>query len=185
MAFLPSLERNPVLLNVFKAFPATVEPLLDYHEALMRGASPLSPAERELIAAVVSTLNDCRYCAGVHTATAEYLGVAPGSVARLAEEGTAPGIEPKLQPLISYVRKLTEAPTSLSRADADAVFAAGWEEQALHDAVAVCCLFNFMNRYVEGLGIEADADYFILAGERLGCGGYEGLKDLLGLARGG
>ena len=38
--------------------------------------------------------------------------------------------------------------------------ASGWDEKALHDAVSVCALFNFMNRYVEGLGIKAGADYF-------------------------
>jgi hypothetical protein len=40
------------------------------------------------------------------------------------------------------------------------VLAAGWQEQALHDAVAVCGLFSLMNRLVEGLGISAGEDYF-------------------------
>jgi hypothetical protein len=34
--------------------------------------------------------------------------------------------------------------------DADAMLAAGWAEQALHDAVAVCGLFNMMNRAGRG-----------------------------------
>jgi hypothetical protein len=40
------------------------------------------------------------------------------------------------------------------------MLAAGWAEQALHDAVAVCGLFNMMNRLVEGLGITAGEGYF-------------------------
>lgn len=63
----------------------------------------------------------------------------------------------------------------MSQADADAVFAASWEDQALHDAVSVCALFNFMNRLVEGHGIKAGADYFRLASARLREGGYAGL----------
>jgi len=59
------------------------------------------------------------------------------------------------------------------------VLAAGWEEQALHDAVAVCGLFNMMNRLVEGLGISAGEDYFRMAAQRLAGAGYAGLKDLL------
>jgi len=51
MTFLPSLPDNAKLLDVFRAHPETAHPLLDYHEALMRGPSPLSIAERELIAA--------------------------------------------------------------------------------------------------------------------------------------
>ena len=59
------------------------------------------------------------------------------------------------------------------------MLAAGWEEQALHDAVAVCGLFNLMNRLVEGLGITAGEDYFRAAARRLADAGYSGLKDLL------
>lgn len=64
MTFLPSLPDNARLLDVFRAYPDTAFPLLDYHEALMRGPSPLSIAERELIAAYVSGLNACDYCYG-------------------------------------------------------------------------------------------------------------------------
>lgn len=37
-------------------------------------------------------------------------------------------------------------------ADAAAVYDAGWDEQALFDAVSVCALFKLMNRIVEGSG---------------------------------
>ena len=70
MAYLPSLPGDAVLLDVFRAYPDTARPLLDYHQALLRGPSPLSVAERELIAAFVSGLNACGYCHGVHTAAA-------------------------------------------------------------------------------------------------------------------
>ena len=56
---------------------------------------------------------------------------------------------------------------------------AGWEEQALHDAVAVCGLFSLMNRLVGGLGITAGEDYFAAAASRLADGGYSGLRDLI------
>ncbi len=47
MTFLPSLPDDAVLLDVFRAFPQTARPLLEYHQALLRGPSPLSVAERE------------------------------------------------------------------------------------------------------------------------------------------
>jgi hypothetical protein len=60
------------------------------------------------------------------------------------------------------------------------VYAAGWDEQALHDAVSVCALLNFMNRLVEGLGITATPDYYRTSSQRLvGAAGYAGLRDLL------
>jgi hypothetical protein len=57
-------------------------------------------------------------------------------------------------------------PTRMRQADADAVFAAGWDEAALHSAIAVCCLFNFMNRLVEAHGIEADRASFSERGRK-------------------
>ena len=39
-----------------------------------------------------------------------------------------------------------------AQADADAVFAAGWDERALHDAIAVTARMGFMQRLVEGHG---------------------------------
>jgi hypothetical protein len=41
-------------------------------------------------------------------------------------------------------------------ADAAAVYAAGWDEQALFDAISVCALFNLMNRIIEGSGVRHD-----------------------------
>jgi hypothetical protein len=43
---------------------------------------------------------------------------------------------------------------------------AGWDETALHSAIAVCCLFSFMNRLVDGHGIEADATLFAERGRK-------------------
>jgi uncharacterized peroxidase-related enzyme len=175
MAFLGSLPDGAVLRDVFAAFPHTSRPLLEYHQVLLRGPSPFSVAERELIAAYVSGLNACGYCHGVHTATARALGVDEGVVARLLDAVDGAPVEARMKPVLRYVRKLTQTPSRIMAADAEAVFAAGWDERALHDAVSVCALFNFMNRLVDGLGIQADAGYFGVAAERLASQGYVGL----------
>ena len=86
MAYLPSLPADAVLLDVFRAYPDSARPLMDYHQALLRGPSPLSVAERELIAAYVSGLNACGYCHGVHTATAQAFAVGEATLAALLTE---------------------------------------------------------------------------------------------------
>lgn len=43
------------------------------------------------------------------------------------------------------------------QADADAIFEAGWDERAFQDVVMVCAMFNFMNRLVDGFGIQQTA----------------------------
>jgi hypothetical protein len=59
-------------------------------------------------------------------------------------------------------------------ADFDAAYEAGWTDDAIQDAVVVACLFNFMNRLVSTLGIEADEAYLAGAGERIRDEGYSG-----------
>ena len=73
------------LLNVFRAFPESARPLIEYHEVVLRGPAPFSEAERELIAAYVSSLNQFGYCTSVHVATAENLGIPAGLVRKLVE----------------------------------------------------------------------------------------------------
>ena len=179
MSYLNSLPDDAVLMDVFKLYPETSRPLLDYHEVVMRGPSPFSVAERELIAAYVSGVNSCGYCHGVHTVAAEACGIATGVVpAAVADLDSAP-VPENMRPVLRYADKLTRTPAELTRADADEVFAAGWDEHALHSTVMVCALFNFMNRMVEGHGITAGAEYFALSGHRLKEVGYAGLNRLL------
>lgn len=179
MPFLPSLRDGSSLLDVFKTFPDTSQPLLEFHEVLLRGPSPFTEAERELIAAYVSRLNGCRYCHGVHTATAEQLGVAVGTVERLVEDIDLAPVSESMRPVLRYAEKLTNEPSGVTKADADAILAAGWNETAIYHAVAVTALFNFMNRLVEGLGIELDPAYVEVASRRLAERGYSPLIDQL------
>lgn len=177
--FLKHTSGNGTLMSVFQAFPGTSIPLIDYHEALLRGPSPLTVAERELIAAYVSGVNACGYCHGIHKVTAEQFGIAEGVLVALLENVEEAPIDDKMKPLLRYVEKLTKTPYRMSPEDADAVFAAGWDDQALHDAVSVCALFNMMNRLVDGLGVQADAAYTKFSAERLAEKSYKTLADML------
>lgn len=156
MPVFPSIEGEPGLDKVFRRFPHTVMPLLEYHDRLLRDWSPLTIAERELIAAYVSGLNSCTYCHGAHVVAARAFGVDPNLFEGLMADLETSGVDDKLKPILAYVGKLTRTPSMMTDADADRVYAAGWNEQALFDAISVCALFNFMNRIVEGSGIKAN-----------------------------
>ncbi len=158
MPFLSCLPENHHLSDVFKAFPHHVKPLLEYHDVLLRGESPLTLRERELIAAFVSGLNACSFCFGAHRVYAELYGTEEGALDKLLEDIDTAPIDDKLKPLFRYLKKLTEEPSRITQADADAVLTAGWSERALFDAVSVCALFNFMNRIIEGTGTKVNPD---------------------------
>jgi uncharacterized peroxidase-related enzyme len=66
---------------------------------------------------------------------------------------TAP-IPDREKALFDYLEKLNRAPASMRQADADALKAHGWSDGEIYDAVTVCALFNFFNRWIDGTGVE-------------------------------
>lgn len=180
MSYLRNLPADAKLLDVFKLYPRHFLPLIEYHQQLLREESPFSVPERELIAAYVSALNACRYCAGVHAATARRFGVDEAVLGQLIQNPSTADIPERMKPVFRYVKKLTETPAKLTSADVTEFFAVGWDDRALHDAVAICALFNCMNRLVEGFGISAAEDYFETSAGRLSSTeGYHMLARLL------
>ncbi len=168
MALFPSLPDNPHLADVYRKFPKQLRPLLNYHDVLLRGESPLSVAERELIAAFVSGLNACNFCFGAHKIYAKAFGIDENLIDTLVNDFDAAPVDEKLRPILAYVAKLKDLPARLTSKYADAVYAAGWSEEALFDAIQVAALFNYMNRIIEGTGVTFDyADEPALSDEEL------------------
>ncbi len=156
MALFPSLPETPHLADVYRRFPEHVKPILEYHDLLLRGESPLTIGERELIAAYVSGLNACKFCYGAHKLYAELFGFDPVVIEKMvANLYTAP-VDEKLKPLLSYAGKLITLPPGLTEADAKAVYDAGWSERALFDTIQISALFSYMNRVIEGTGVAYD-----------------------------
>ena len=156
MSLFPSLGKTPHLSDVFKAFPEAVRPLLEYHDIVLRGESPLTVSERELIAAFISGLNACTFCYGAHKIYARLFGADEAVIDAMVKDLETAPVPEKMRPILAYVKKLTRLPSTLRAADAQAVYEAGWSERALYDAVQVCALFNFMNRIIEGTGVSFD-----------------------------
>ncbi|MGV6801557.1 MAG: carboxymuconolactone decarboxylase family protein [bacterium] len=156
MSLFPSLPDTPHLADVFRAFPEQVKPLLAYHDLLLRGDSPLSIAQRELIATYISSLNACQFCFGAHRIYAKVFGISDRIIDALMDDIDMAPIDEALKPIFHYVRQLNTLPAQITDQHAAAVYQAGWSERALYDAIQICALFNFMNRIIEGTGVSFD-----------------------------
>lgn len=155
MPFFPAFPDDAGVATIYKAHPQIYRPWIRMGEEVMTKDSPLSQGERELIATYVSSLNDCDYCRTTHLPSMQAHGIEQSVVdALLADIDSAP-VEHRLKPIFAFARKLTLSPAQMSRADADAVYDAGWDEDALHAVICVVCRFNFMNRLVMGHGLIA------------------------------
>lgn len=152
--FLKKLATSE-LKEVFRAFPEVSHPLALHRHALMRGPSPFTPAERELIAAFTSMLNACSYCYAEHNAVAASFGLSADLLQSLFDDIEASPVDVRMRPVFHYVKKLTLSPSRVVAADVEPIFAAGWDDTAVFHAASVCGLFCLDNRLVQGLGVPA------------------------------
>lgn len=160
MPFFSSLRAKAGIGDVLKLNPDVRRPMAEMGRAIMRGDSPLTAADREVIASYVSGLNGCDYCLGGHAEIAVNLGIDRGLFDKLLDDVETAPVEAKFKPILRFVKKLTLEPRTIKQADVDDVLAAGWSERALHDAILVCARFSFMNRLALGHGLDPIAEDF-------------------------
>lgn len=90
----------------------------------------------------------------------------------LEDVGSAP-IPDAEKALFAFVETLNDRPGEVGRADIDRLKAAGWTDEAIYDAVSVCALFNFYNRWIDGTGVQGmSAEMYQRSGQRIAQVGY-------------
>lgn len=125
-------------------------PMGAWTHAAMRGPSPWSVAERELMAAMVAKWNSSAFCIGAHGAVAAKTMKRPSVDAVLSDFRTAP-ISPALKAVLVFLEIMTLRPMELSAEDAAAALRSGVTDDALRDAIAVATVFNIIARYADAL----------------------------------
>ena len=90
----------------------------------------------------------------------------------LADFRTAP-IGEKDRALFTFIEKVNRASNQIGPHDIQTAVAAGWTEEALYDAITVCALFNFYNRWIDATGVhDMLASAYEVSGQRLKEFGY-------------
>ena len=75
--------------------------------------------------------------------------------------------------LLRYIAKVNDKPGALSQADVDDVKKVGWSDGAIFDAVTVCAVFNFFNRWIDGTGVpDVPRDFYSQQAPQDGRMGY-------------
>lgn len=175
MAHISLPEGLPGITGPMAAYPETERHLSGLAEALLRGPSSLTPAERELIATHVSSGNECHFCTQSHAAAARELYGSEREVVDLAlcNVQTAPLTE-KLKALLNIAGKVRQDGRLVTNEDVEGARAAGADDKAIHDTVLIAAAFCMYNRYVDGLATWAPAEpeAYKESGVRLATLGY-------------
>ncbi len=159
MAHINVPEGVPGIRSLVMFRPETGKPLYELAQALLRHPSTLSEADRELIAAYVSSKNECMFCMSSHAAAARYLYQDEKDIVDFVLDDylNAP-ISDKLKSLLNIAAKVQQDARLVSTEDVQHAKELGATEQEIHDTVLIAAAFCMFNRYVDGLASFTPAD---------------------------
>ncbi len=110
---------------------------------------------------------------GSHAAVAAELLEDRGIVDLVLEDHLSPEVPEDWRALFTLVMKVNGAAAKVSEADIDAARSAGWNEEAIYDAITTCALFNFFNAWVDGAGVPGlTAEAYRESARRMAWGSY-------------
>lgn len=149
----------PGITGLLNFRPETGRPLSELAEVLLRGPSTLSRGERELIAAYVSSRNECRFCASSHSAfAAAQLPEGARLVGQVCADPERAEVPAKLKALLAIAGAVQQGGLNVTEQQVAAARAAGATDAEIHDCVLIAAAFCMYNRYVDGLAATTPLD---------------------------
>ena len=120
--------------------------------------SSLSPGERELIAAYVSSLNNCAYCQAAHGCVAAAHLHDSQLVESVKVDFESSESSPKMKALLRIAGMVQKSGREVTSEAVASAKKEGASDMDIHDTVLIAAAFCMFNRYVDGLGTEMPGD---------------------------
>jgi uncharacterized peroxidase-related enzyme len=175
MAHIAVPEGVPGIRSLVLFRPDTGKHLYELAQVLLRDPSPLTAAERELIAAHVSAKNNCTFCRESHAAAArELYGDQRGVVDCVMSGVSDVPISNKMTTLLTIAGKVQQSGKSVTDENIEEARKHGATDRDIHDTVLIAATFSMFNRYVDGLASFTPTDPTIYEemGKRMSTIGY-------------
>ena len=127
------------------------------YRAMMADPSPLSGAQAEMIAVVVSATNGCSYCVSHHgPKLASALG--DEALARaVAADYREANLAARDRVLCDHAVALTCEPSERTQADLERLREYGFDDAAIVKATMIAGYYNLTNRLANSLGVELES----------------------------
>lgn len=175
MAHINVPEGIPGIRSLVMFRPETGKHLYELAQVLLRDPSPLSAAERELIAVHVSARNNCMFCMSSHAAAARELFADRHEVVDcVIHNESTPLLSDKMKALINIAGKVQQNGKLVTDEDVAEARKYGAGDRDIHDTVLIAATFSMFNRYVDGLAslTPHDPREYEPMGKRLATMGY-------------
>ncbi|MCZ6830284.1 MAG: hypothetical protein O7F73_11990 [Gammaproteobacteria bacterium] len=146
---------------------------VDVGRSILISQSQLTHKDREMMAAYCLSLNNALQPINVHSRNFSLLGGERWLIQDLVRDPGYQSIDERFRPLLCIIRKATEKADSVTRADVEAAYEAGWNGHTIHLVATLTGFFNQMARWVNILGMKYDEEEVQGSSEFLTTTGYQ------------
>lgn len=149
-------EETANVLKVHSLKPKTLKAHMTLYETIMFGESDLSRKQREMIGVVVSSANACPYCASHHGEAMVDVSGDRQLMENIANDYKKAGLNQEDLAICAYSEKLTKTSYKITEDDINYLRSVGLSDEAIFDVNQIAAYFNYVNRIVDGLGVELE-----------------------------
>jgi uncharacterized peroxidase-related enzyme len=159
---MPYISQNtdlPGIIGLMNYRTDTGKFIAEFTEMLLRGDSPLTRGEREVISTYVSLLNGCNFCRAAHESIArKVLAEESNLVDIIYHDLDSANISEKLKILLKIAAKVQKSGHDVTADDIQQAKLQGATDREIHDTVLISAAFCMFNRYVDGLSAATPED---------------------------
>jgi uncharacterized peroxidase-related enzyme len=159
-------EKAGFIPNVFLTLahrPDEFRAFFAYHDALMlREASALTKAEREMIVVATSGVNHCQYCVVAHGAILRIYAKNPQVADQVAIDHRKADVTPRQKAMLDFAVKLARTPEAVGEPDRATLRAHGFGEEDIWDIGAITAFFALSNRMAHLIEMRANDEFYLL-----------------------
>lgn len=142
------------IMKIHSLDPASMKNHLDLYLSIMFQSTSLNREERELVAVVVSALNNCSYCINHHTEALNQYWKDDKKINMLIQDYKSIDFPIRTLAILNYAEKLTITPGLVNEFDVQNLRIHDLSDEDILNLNLVVSYFNFVNRIANGLGVE-------------------------------
>lgn len=146
------------ILKIHSLLPKTMKDHMDFYTHIMFNKSTIPREEKELIAVVVSTLNNCSYCIHHHAQALNYYWNDKRKIDELIETVEYTNLSARKQAILSYAESLTKKPNQVTEEDIKRLRSYDLSDKEILEIALIISYFNFVNRMALGLDVTFTED---------------------------
>lgn len=142
------------IMKIHSLNPDAMLKHMELYKSIMFGKSNISREVKEMIAVVVSVVNQCDYCVNHHAEALNYYWKDQGKLQKFIKDYNSIELSAEIKILLDYAYNLTSLPISISQKEIDNLKTFNYIDEDILLVNLIISYFNFVNRIALGLGVE-------------------------------